>query len=42
MRIDFVLASPALTARAKTAMIEREMRKGKGPSDHAPVIVELV
>jgi exodeoxyribonuclease-3 len=42
MRIDFVLASPALAARTKTAMIDREMRKGKGPSDHAPVMVELV
>lgn len=41
MRIDFVLASTALAARTKTAIIDREMRKGKAPSDHAPVIVEL-
>jgi exodeoxyribonuclease-3 len=41
MRIDFVLASPVLAARVKTAMIDREERKGKGASDHAPVIVEL-
>ncbi|GLY13835.1 putative exodeoxyribonuclease III protein XthA [Kineosporia sp. NBRC 101677] len=41
MRIDFVLASPALSARVKTAAIDREERKGKGASDHAPVIVEL-
>ena len=41
MRIDFVLASPALAGRVKTAMIDREERKGKGASDHAPVIVEL-
>ena len=41
MRIDFALASPALTARATGASIDREERKGKLPSDHAPVIVEL-
>lgn len=41
MRIDFVLASPALASRVTGAMIDREERKGKGPSDHAPVIVEL-
>ncbi len=41
MRIDFVLGSPALTARVQDAVIDREERKGKGASDHAPVIVEL-
>lgn len=41
MRIDFVLGSPALTARVTGASIDREERKGKGASDHAPVIVEL-
>ncbi|MDA0565453.1 exodeoxyribonuclease III [Streptomonospora sp. S1-112] len=41
MRIDFVLASPALAARVSGALIDREERKGKGASDHAPVIVEL-
>ena len=41
MRIDFVLGSPALNARVKGAVIDREERKGKGASDHAPVIVEL-
>jgi exodeoxyribonuclease-3 len=41
MRIDFVLGSPALAARTKGALIDREERKGKGASDHAPVIVEL-
>ncbi|RCV47993.1 exodeoxyribonuclease III [Marinitenerispora sediminis] len=41
MRIDFVLASPALAARVGGARIDREERKGKGASDHAPVIVEL-
>ena len=41
MRIDFVLGSPALAARVSAASIDREERKGKGASDHAPVVVEL-
>ncbi len=41
MRIDFVLASPALAARVTGAEIDRQERKGKGASDHAPVVVEL-
>ena len=41
MRIDFVLTSPALRARVSGAGIDREERKGKGASDHAPVIVGL-
>ncbi|MEE1621827.1 exodeoxyribonuclease III [Zafaria sp. Z1313] len=41
MRIDFVLASPALAGRVGHAWIDREERKGKGASDHAPVVVEL-
>ncbi|HEV7210953.1 MAG TPA: exodeoxyribonuclease III [Blastococcus sp.] len=41
MRIDFVLGSPALAGRVTGALIDREERKGKGASDHAPVIVDL-
>jgi exodeoxyribonuclease III len=41
MRIDFILGSPALAARTTGALIDREERKGKGASDHAPVIVDL-
>jgi exodeoxyribonuclease-3 len=41
MRIDFVLGSPAFTARVRGAEIDREERAGKGASDHAPVIVDL-
>jgi exodeoxyribonuclease III len=41
MRIDFILASPALAARIADAQIVREERKGKAPSDHAPVFVDL-
>ncbi len=41
MRIDFALASAALAGRVTGAVIDREERKGKGSSDHAPVIIEL-
>jgi exodeoxyribonuclease III len=41
MRIDFALCSPALTSRVTGALIDREERKGKLPSDHAPVILDL-
>ena len=41
MRIDFVLGSQAFSSRVNGASIDREERKGKGASDHAPVIVEL-
>jgi exodeoxyribonuclease-3 len=41
MRIDFVLGSPALEERVSGALIDRDERKGKGASDHAPVVVDL-
>jgi exodeoxyribonuclease-3 len=41
MRIDLVLASTPVAARVQAAWIDRQARKGKGPSDHAPVIVDL-
>jgi exodeoxyribonuclease-3 len=41
MRIDLVLASDPVAARVKAAWIDRQARKGTGPSDHAPVIVDL-
>jgi len=41
MRIDLILASDPVAARVKAAWIDRQARKGKGPSDHAPVIVDL-
>ncbi len=41
MRIDLVLTTDAVAARVKAAWIDRQARKGKGPSDHAPVIVDL-
>lgn len=46
MRIDFILASPALARRVVHAEIVRDERKGGKtrigtPSDHAPVLVDL-
>ena len=41
MRIDLVLASPAVADRVRAAWVDRQARKGSGPSDHAPVIVDL-
>ena len=41
LRIDAILASKALAAHCTAAGIEREMRKGKEPSDHAPVWAEF-
>ncbi|MFY9262371.1 MAG: exodeoxyribonuclease III [Actinomycetaceae bacterium] len=41
MRIDFVYASPALAAAAVAGEIDRDERKGKGASDHVPVIIEF-
>jgi exodeoxyribonuclease-3 len=40
MRIDLVYASPALAGAVTDAYVDREARKGKGPSDHAPVVVD--
>lgn len=41
MRIDLVLAGAPVAARVRAAWVDRQARKGKGPSDHAPVIVDL-
>ncbi len=41
LRIDAILAGSALAARCTAAGINREMRKGKEPSDHAPVWAEF-
>jgi exodeoxyribonuclease III len=41
MRIDLVLASAPVAERVQAAWIDRQARKGKGPSDHAPVMVDL-
>ena len=41
MRIDLILASDPVAARVKAAWVDRHARKGKGPSDHAPVTLEI-
>jgi exodeoxyribonuclease-3 len=41
MRIDLVLAGKPVASRVRAAWVDRQARKGSGPSDHAPVIVDL-
>ena len=41
MRIDFILGSDAFAEKVSSASIERDERKGEGPSDHVPVVVTL-
>jgi exodeoxyribonuclease-3 len=41
MRIDLVYATPSIAGAVEDAFVDREARKGKGPSDHAPVVVDL-
>jgi exodeoxyribonuclease-3 len=41
LRIDAILANEALAARCTAGGIDREMRKGKETSDHAPVWAEF-
>ena len=41
MRIDLVLVTRLLAERVTFALIDRNARKGKLPSDHAPLLVDL-
>ncbi|HEX4723897.1 MAG TPA: exodeoxyribonuclease III [Pseudonocardiaceae bacterium] len=41
MRIDLVLAGAPVAERVRAAWVDRQARKGTGPSDHAPVMVDL-
>jgi exodeoxyribonuclease-3 len=41
MRIDLVLATASLAERTAMVLIDRNARKGKQPSDHAPVVVDF-
>jgi exodeoxyribonuclease-3 len=41
MRIDLVYATAPVAGDVTDAYIDREARKGKGPSDHAPIVVDL-
>jgi exodeoxyribonuclease-3 len=41
LRIDAVLASQSLAKRCTASGIDRDMRKGREPSDHAPIWAEF-
>ncbi len=41
LRIDHIFATETLAARSTGAWVDREERKGKKPSDHAPVFAEF-
>jgi exodeoxyribonuclease-3 len=41
MRIDFILANDAFAERVTEVSIDREERKGEGPSDHVPVTATI-
>lgn len=41
MRIDLVLATQPVLDRVQWAIVDRNARKGKLPSDHAPVVVDV-
>lgn len=41
LRIDLVLGTAPMLDRCKGSVIHRDERKGEGPSDHAPVVVEI-
>ena len=41
MRIDLVLVSESMAKRVTWALIDRNARKGKLPSDHAPLVVDF-
>lgn len=41
MRIDLVLMSRPLSEKLRWALVDRNARKGKLPSDHAPVLVDV-
>jgi exodeoxyribonuclease-3 len=41
MRIDLILMTEMLATRTTSILIDRNARKGQGPSDHAPVLVDI-
>jgi exodeoxyribonuclease III len=41
MRIDLALATAPVAGRVTWAVVDRNARKGSGPSDHAPMIIDL-
>ena len=41
LRIDLLLVAQELAGRVRACGIDRDMRKGPKPSDHAPLLAEL-
>ena len=41
LRIDHILGTASIAAAATSAWIDRDERKGKKPSDHAPVVADF-
>jgi exodeoxyribonuclease-3 len=41
MRIDLILVSQILAGKLRWSLVDRNARKGKLPSDHAPLFVDL-
>lgn len=41
MRIDLALANRALQERVTDVWVDRDARRGEGPSDHAPLVLDL-
>ena len=41
MRIDLVYGNPVFAGRVTDSYVDREERKGKGASDHAPVVIDI-
>ncbi len=41
LRIDLVLLSRPLADHVTYALVDRNARKGKQPSDHAPVLIDI-
>lgn len=41
MRIDLIMANQVFRDRVSDAYVDRDARKGKQPSDHAPVVVDI-
>ncbi|WP_366637650.1 endonuclease/exonuclease/phosphatase family protein [Aquisalimonas sp.] len=41
LRIDLILASPALAQQCTAARVDVEPRRWRRPSDHAPVVAEF-
>lgn len=41
LRIDLLLGTASVVERSRWCIIDRSARKGKQPSDHAPVVVDL-